>query len=102
MFERIVRDGQDLAEKIEPGPERESLEKRLDEAEGRWTALKTRSDNRKEDIDKLYPVSKKYADDAVLFSVWLNKAEKKKEELEDEPLATDKNAHKRQEKNFEV
>ncbi len=102
VYDKINRNGRDLAEKLEPGAERDDLEKRLDEAEERWTDLKKRSDKRKEDIDQLYPLSKRYSDDAVLFSVWLDKAEKKKEDIEKQPLKTDKNALKKQEKDLEV
>ena len=102
VFERIIRNGQDRIDDSEPGTERDALEQKLDDAEKQWNDVKTRSEKKTKDIERLHPRSKKYKDDSVSFSVWLEKAEKKKDDIEKQPLLSDENGLKKQLKDTEV
>ena len=75
-------------EETEPGSEKDSLKKRLDEVEEKFNDLKKTSYERQRDIDELYPRSHTYHDNYVTFSVYLLNVEKHKNGFE--PVSTDK------------
>ena len=102
VFERIIRNGQDRVDDLEPGKERDALEQKLDDAEKQWNDVKTKSEKKTKDIERLHPRSKKYKDDSVTFSVWLEKAEKKKDDIEKQPLLSHEYGLKKQLKDTEV
>ena len=62
--------------------------------------MKERSNKRKNDIDRLFPLAKNYNGKYVTFSIYLRDAEKRKENLE--PLSTDKDKALLQQKEVEV
>ena len=102
MFERVVRNGHARVDSLEQGKEQDSLRDKINEAETRWATLKEKCDENCKDVDKLYPYSQKYSDEAVTFSIWLEKAEKKKDDLESQPLLPNENDLKKQRKDTEV
>lgn len=87
---------------MEPGNDKEALQNKLTEAEAKWSSVKQKCDKKCKDIDELYPLSQKYSEDAVTFSIWLDKAEKKKGDLETQPLLPNENDLKKQRKDTEV
>ena len=87
-------------ESTEPGPEKDALQKRLDDITECWNDVKGESFKRKEDIDKLYPLCHAYDDRYVTFSVYLQDAEKRKNGLG--PVSSDKSEVLKQIKELEV
>ena len=102
MFDRVIRNGHDQVDKIENAKEQEDLRNKLSEAETKWRSLIQKYKEHSADIDRLYPLSQKYSEDAVTFSIWLEKTEKKKTDLENEPLYPNENDLERQRKESEV
>ena len=84
------------------GHEQDTLRGRLNEAETKWTSLKEKCDENGKNIARLYPLSQKYNDEALTFSVWLEKTEKKKDVMEKQPLLSNENDIKKQRKDIEV
>lgn len=87
VFERIVENGNHLLDETEPGAEKEALQQRIDDTKKKWEEVKDKSYKRKDDIDKLYPLAQAYNDDYVTFSVYLQDAEKRKDNLK--PVSAD-------------
>lgn len=100
VYERILQNGENLLEASEPGDERDALSKRLDDVKNEWNDVKESSNKRKNDIDRLFPLTKNYNGKYVTFSIYLRDAEKQKENLE--PLSTDKDKALLQQKETEV
>ena len=102
MYERVIRNGHDQVDKIDNAKEQEDLRNKLGEAEAKWKSLIQKYKEHSADIDRLYPLSQKYNEDAVTFSVWLEKTEKKKTDLESRPLYPNEDDLARQRKENEV
>ena len=97
-----MRDGRERSNQCGPGEQRDSLNAKLNEAEKRWSDVRRANDLKCRDIDALHSHSKKYSDEAVTFSIWLEKVEKKKNELEDQPIYCNESDLKAQRKETEV
>ena len=102
VLERVVRNGSDQVKELEHGKEQDDLRNKLSEAEAKWKSLKQRYDDDSRDIEQLYPFSQKYDDDAVTFSIWLERTEKRKADLENQPLLPNESDLKKQRKDSEV
>ena len=90
IHEAVLQNGHAILDSTEPGPERDALEAKLTDSDGRWKELNGTSEKLSNGVGQLYPVSRAYSDDAVTFSVWLMTAESKKDALMEQRLPADR------------
>lgn len=100
VYERILQNGHSLLDETEDGPEKEAVQKRLDELTDTWNGIKEKSNKRTDDIGELYPLASDHNDKYVTFSVYLTGAEKKLNGF-DKPCI-DEEELERQQKELEV
>lgn len=100
VYERILQNGHSLLDETEDGPEKEVVQQRLDELTDTWNGIKEKSNQRSNDIGRLYPLASAHNDNYVTFSVYLNGAEKKLNGF-DKPCIDEKELE-RQQKELEV
>ena len=77
LADELVARIQHLLENTDPSPDRENLEKRLDDMKTRWDAVKSKTADRQAEIDTHAPVLHEYHDDVSDFSTWLADLDKK-------------------------
>ena len=87
---------------MENDRERDNLRNKLDEAESKWKSLNQKYAERSKDLEELYPLSQKYDEEAVTFSVWLEKTEKRKTDLENQSLSPNESDLKKQRQDCKV
>ena len=88
LYEKLLENGQAVAETLEDEPERNVLEQKLDEMKKRWEDAKEKVASRQDQLEKVEPQARIYRDEADSFEAVLSDAEKKVEEFE--PLCIDK------------
>jgi soluble cytochrome b562 len=76
MFDKLMVDGKDILEAVEPGPDREKLEHKLSDANERWEAAVVKTQTQETKLDEIRPVAKTYHSATVKFVPWLEITEK--------------------------
>lgn len=87
VFEKLVQNGQGVVDALEDAPEREVMEKKMEELKSRWQSLKGKVDERQNKLVKVEPEAQKFRQDAESLAVLLVDAEKQVDEFE--PLTVD-------------
>lgn len=77
LADELIARIEHLLENTEPSPDRENLEKRLEDMKTRWNAVKSKTSERQAEIDRHAPVLHEYHEDVGDFSVWLSDLDKK-------------------------
>ena len=81
-FDEVFSNGQDVVDGSEKGQERDSLNDKLEDLRTRWDELKKKSNERKEVLEEIVPLAKKYDESRKELLPWLDEAEKKLDNLE--------------------
>ena len=94
VFEKLVENGQAVAENLEDEPERESLERKIGDMKKRWEDVKTKVAERQDQLGNVEPQAQKYREEADNMAALLGDAEKQVEAFE--PLCMDKGSMAKQ------
>ena len=66
----------------EPGPDRDALEDKLNDATQRWVSVRKQTTDRQEQLDKVLPLAKEFHSEIQDLKPWLSEAEKRLQVLE--------------------
>lgn len=66
----------------EPGPDRDALEDKLNDATQRWETVKKQADDRQEQLDQVLPLAKEFHSEIQDLKPWLSEAEKRLQTVE--------------------
>lgn len=66
----------------EPGPDRDALEDKLNDATQRWETVKKQTADRQEQLDQVLPLAKEFHSEIQDITPWLNEAEKRLQAVE--------------------
>lgn len=77
-----MKNGNNLLESAEPGPEKDELEAKLADTEKRWNDLKQSTANHLARVNTALPEAEKYSESASNLGPWLTETEEKLESLE--------------------
>ena len=66
----------------EPGPDRDALEDKLNDATQRWEFVKKQTTDRQEQLDQVLPLAKEFHSEIQDLKPWLSEAEKRLQVLE--------------------
>lgn len=66
----------------EPGPDRDALEDKLNDATQRWETVKKQTADRQEQLDQVLPLAKEFHSEIQDLKPWLSEAEKRLQVLE--------------------
>ena len=66
----------------EPGPDRDALEDKLNDATQRWESVKKQTADRQEQLDQVLPLAKEFHSEIQDLKPWLSEAEKRLQVLE--------------------
>lgn len=66
----------------EPGPDRDALEDKLNDATQRWESVKKQTADRQEQLDQVLPLAKEFQSEIQDLKPWLSEAEKRLQVLE--------------------
>ena len=77
VFEKILEDGNEMLERMEPGAEKEEQQEKLEKMNSRWNDVKNKTSELKRQVEEVYEASQKYDRQAGVFKDWLQKAENK-------------------------
>lgn len=66
----------------EPGPDRDALEDKLNDATQRWETVKKQTADRQERLDQVLPLAKEFHSEIQNITPWLNEAEKRLQAVE--------------------
>lgn len=75
MFNELLKLGREVLEKTEPGPNREDLQKDLNNLESRWTDVYYKTVERQEKLEEIVPLAQKYTDSVSNLLPWLTETE---------------------------
>ena len=75
MFNELLKLGREVLEKTEPGPNREDLQKDLNNLESRWTDVYYNTLERQEKLEEILPLAQKYTDSVSDLLPWLTETE---------------------------
>lgn len=75
MFNELLKLGREVLEKTEPGPNREALQKDLNNLENRWTDVYYNTVERQEKLEEIVPLAQKYTDSVSDLLLWLTETE---------------------------
>lgn len=75
MFNELLKLGREVLEKTEPGPNREDLQKDLNNLESRWTDVYYNTVERQEKLEEIVPLAQKYTDSVNDLLPWLTETE---------------------------
>ena len=89
MFEKLIKAGEQICKESEDSPERVTLEQQLKDVRKRWHGHVTNTKTRRTKIDKLMSPSQKYFEREDDVCDWLDKIEKKVDEINDVPVSSD-------------
>lgn len=71
VFSELLKLGREVLEKTEPGPNRNTLQKDLDDLEKRWNDVYFATVEREEQLDEIVPLAQKYSESVSDFLSWL-------------------------------
>ena len=77
VFEKILEDGLEMLERMEPGSEKDEQEEKLEQMKSRWNDVKGKTAELNRQVEEVYEASQKYDRQASAFKNWLQKAENK-------------------------
>ena len=100
VVEKISKSGSETLASLEPGSERDELEAQLDDITSRWQEVKKKVSDRKEKLDQVTPVAKKYADAVRSLEPWISATESKLSSMD--PISCDEKSFPREEKIVEA
>ena len=66
-----------LLAKTEPASERDEFESRVLATQALWEGVRTRSDNRKDVLERVFPLAQNYDESYNALNVWLKQTEQK-------------------------
>ena len=66
----------------EPGPDRDTLEDKLNDATQRWESVKKQTADRQEQLDQVLPLAKEFHSEIQDIKPWLSEAEKRLQAVE--------------------
>lgn len=66
----------------EPGPDRDALEDKLNDATQRWESVKKQTADRQEQLDQVLPLAKEFHSEIQDIKPWLSEAEKRLQTVE--------------------
>ena len=66
----------------EPGPDRDALEDKLNDATQRWESVKKQTADRQEQLDQVLPLAKEFHSEIQDIKPWLSEAEKRLQAVE--------------------
>ena len=66
----------------EPGPDRDALEDKLNDATQRWESVKKQTADRQEQLDQVLPLAKEFDSEIQDLKPWLSEAEKRLQAVE--------------------
>jgi len=75
VFNELIKLGREVLEKTEPGPNREDLQKDLNNLESRWTDVYYKTVERQEKLEEIAPLAQKYSDSVSDLLPWLTETE---------------------------
>ena len=75
VFNELLKLGREVLEKTEPGPNREDLQKNLNNVENRWTDVFYNTIERQEKLEEIVPLAQKYTDSVSDLLPWLTETE---------------------------
>ena len=82
VFGKLIKSGQNVLSSLDDGPERETLEKRLDEVKDQWEVVKGQAEEWNAKIANVYPIAEDYKGRVDDFRRWLEDTEKKVSDIE--------------------
>lgn len=89
VFEKILEDGLDMLERMEPGSERDAQQEKLEKMKSRWNDVKDKTAEVQRRVAEVYEASQKYDQRASAFKEWLQDVEKKASKIY--PVSCDEN-----------
>ena len=75
VFAELLKHGLEVLDKTEPGPNREALQKDLNDLESRWIKVLNSTVEREEKLDEVVPLAQKYAESVADLQPWLAETE---------------------------
>lgn len=75
VFNELLKLGREVLEKTAPGPNREALQKDLNDVESRWTEVFYSTTERQEELEEIVPLAQKYSDSVSDLLPWLTETE---------------------------
>lgn len=96
LFEKITKSASESLANLEPGSERDELQVQLDDLTSRWEDVKKKISNRKDKLDQVTPLAKKYAEAVRSLEPWITVTEEKLASLD--PISCDEKNFPREEK----
>ena len=82
VFDQLMKNGNNLLESAEPGPEKDELEAKLADTEERWRDIKQNTAEHLARVDAALPEAEKYNESASSLGPWVAETEEKLESLE--------------------
>ena len=77
VFEKILEDGLEMLERMEPGSEKDVQQEKLEQMKTRWNDVKDKTAEIQKCVQEVHEASQKYDLRAVAFREWLQNSEKK-------------------------
>ena len=75
MLDKLMKNGKDILEAAEPGPDREKLEQKLSDTNKRWETAVEKTQTQEEKLEEIRPVAKTYNSSTAKFLPWLKTTE---------------------------
>lgn len=75
VFNELLKHGREVLEKANPGPNRETLQKDLNDLESRWTEVYYSTVERQEKLEEIVPLAQKYSESTSDILPWLAETE---------------------------
>ena len=89
VFEKILEDGLEMLERMEPGNEKDAQQEKLEQMKTRWNDVKEKTAEIQQCVQEVHEASQKYDLRAAAFREWLQDAEKKASKIY--PVSCDEN-----------
>ena len=89
IYEHLLKDADETVDPLEPGDEKDELQRQIDDVKRRWTAVDDKANKRDEVIDKVAPRAKDYHDQRQKFVSWIVEPEKTVKNLEAVPTTVE-------------
>lgn len=100
LFEKITKSASETLTTLESGNERDELQAQIDDLTSRWDEINKKISDRKEKLDQVTPVAKKYAEAVRSLEPWISVTEEKLASLD--PISCDEKTFSREEKIIEA
>ena len=92
-YDHIREEGKKALDSLEPGRDKDKLEKKLQELESSWDELTAKVNEREQKLKAVEPTARQHDSTAEVFASWLDDAEKRLERCEGMPRDEEELAH---------